>query len=52
MSTLNIFSSGWVQGSGLITQFVPNPWGTAQAPGSDVWIQCTMDAFHVNNTPS
>ena len=54
MTVLNIFSPGWVNaGPGTqTTQFVPNPWGTAGAPATDVWVQCTMSAIQVNDTPS
>ncbi|MEO8813173.1 MAG: hypothetical protein ABI376_09720 [Caulobacteraceae bacterium] len=43
MAILNIFSPGWVNGN-TATQFVPNPWGTA-----DVWVQCTVPAMQVNS---
>jgi hypothetical protein len=45
MSVLNIFSPGWFSGGTSVTQFVANPWGTAAAPATDVWVQCTMSAF-------
>ncbi|MDB5481101.1 MAG: hypothetical protein JWO83_2154 [Caulobacteraceae bacterium] len=51
MAILNIFSPGWVNG-GMATQFVPNPWGTPDAPAGDVWVQCTVPAMQVNQAPS
>ena len=51
MAILNIFSPGWVNGD-TATQFVPNPWGTPDAPAGDVWVQCTVAALQVNDTIS
>lgn len=51
MAVLNIFSPGWLTG-GTSTQFVANPWGTAGAPATDVWVQCTVNAFQIDDTPS
>ena len=51
MAILNIFSPGWVNGD-TATQFVPNPWGTPDAPAGDVWVQCTVPALQVNDTIS
>ena len=54
MTVLNIFSPGWLDAlpGTQTTQFVPNPWGTAEAPATDVWVQCTMSALNVYDTPS
>ena len=41
MAVLEIFSPGWLTG-GTTTQFVANPWGTA-----DVWIQCGVGSLAV-----
>jgi hypothetical protein len=46
MAVLNIFSPGWFENT-QSTQLVQNPWGT-----SDVWVQCTVSAFQINDTPS
>src|SRR5262245_19393908 len=51
MTVLNIFSPGWINAAPgtQTTQFVANPWGPQ---ARDVWVQCTMSAFQVNDTPS
>jgi hypothetical protein len=51
MAVLNMFSPGGLTG-GSQTQFIQNPWGTPAAPATDVWIQCTMTAVQINDTPS
>jgi hypothetical protein len=42
MAVLEIYSPGWFYGGHEGTQFVANPWGSAEKPDSAVWIQCAM----------
>lgn len=52
MSVINIFSPGWIEGGANGTQFVGNPWGTPDAPASDVWIQCEVPWSQAFDTPA
>lgn len=45
MTVLNIYSPPHITTGGTVTQFIANPWGSADNPASDVWIQCTMSAI-------
>ena len=45
MTVLNIYSPPHITTGGTVTQFIPNPWGSADNPAADVWIQCTMSAI-------
>lgn len=45
MTVLNIYSPPHITTGGTVTQFIANPWGSADDPASDVWIQCTMSAI-------
>jgi hypothetical protein len=47
MSVLNIFSPGQLNTGTTVTQFIPNPWSSADNPAWDVWVQCTMSAIQV-----
>ena len=42
MAILAIYSPDWFYGGQDGTQFVANPWATAEKPDSAVWIQCAM----------
>ena len=45
MTVLNIYSPPHITTGGTVTQFIANPWGSADNPAADVWIQCTMSAI-------
>jgi hypothetical protein len=45
-----IYSPGWFYGGQDGTQFVANPWATAEKPDSAVWIQCSMPWTQTWNT--
>ena len=51
MQIIAVFSPDWLVGSGQGTQFVPNPWGTPDAPASPVWIECTVPVIEVFDNP-
>ena len=52
MSVISIFSPGWFEGGQLGTQFVANPFGTQDAPASDVWVQCEVAWSQEFDTPA
>jgi hypothetical protein len=52
MSVVSIFSPDWFEGGQLGTQFVANPFGTADSPASDVWIQCAVPWSQAFDTPA